>query len=335
MALDLPGLARFGSLAAAGDALVAIAGGPAVPSGVVRIDPRTGATTWLSTRTDDPAAAVGAVPRPFSFPTADGSMAYGLHYAPTSATHVGPDGQAPPLVVLIHGGPTSAATRGLQRTAQFWASRGFAVVGVDHRGSTGYGRAYREALRGRWGELDVADCVDAARHLAAEGHADPDRLVIEGGSAGGFTTLAALVTTDVFAAGGSSYGIGDLTALATDTHKFESRYLDSLIGPWPAARDVYVARSPISAVERLGTPLIVLQGGQDAVVPPSQAEQVVAALRERGVAHAYLLFPGEQHGFRLVENITRALEARLAFYGRVLGFDPADDVELPEFTAAR
>ncbi len=325
-----PGLSSFASLAATPSALVAIAGGPATPTGVVTISP-TGGVQLLSGPVDDPAAAVGAMPRPITFPTGDGATAHGLHYPPTSATHVGPPDDAPPLVVLTHGGPTSAARRTLNATAQYWASRGFAVVDVDYRGSTGHGRAYREALQGQWGRHDVTDCIAAARHLAAEGHADIDRVVIEGGSAGGYTTLLALCTTDAFAAGGSSYGVSDLRALATDTHKFESRYLDGLIGRWPEDAQTYLDRSPISHIESLRTPMIVLQGDEDAVVPPAQAEVIVAALRDKGIAHAYLLFEGEQHGFRKAPNIARALEARLAFYGRVLGFVPADDIDLPEF----
>ena len=206
-----------------------------------------------------------------------------------------------------------------------------AVVDVNYRGSVGYGRAYRDALRGNWGIHDVADTIAATRHLVAQGLADPDRLIIEGGSAGGYTTLLALCTTDTFAAGGSLFGVADLRALATDTHKFESRYLDSMVGPWPEDEQVYVDRSPITHVESLSTPMIVLQGDEDAVVPPAQAELIVAALRRRGIPHAYILFEGEQHGFRKAANITRSLEARLAFYGRTLGFDPADDIDLPEF----
>jgi dipeptidyl aminopeptidase/acylaminoacyl peptidase len=333
--LPVDGLRAISALAATTSALVAIAGGPAIPTGVWRIDATTGAASRLSADVDDPAAAIGAVPRPISFDTTGGAVAHGLHYAPTSATHVGPPDEAPPLVVLVHGGPTAAARRSLNATAQYWASRGFAVVDVDYRGSVGYGRAYRDALRGAWGVHDVADCAAAARHLAAGGHADPARLIIEGGSAGGYTTLLAACTTDVFAAGGSLFGVADLRTLATDTHKLESRYLDSLVGaPYPgtpAQEQRYVDRSPITHVDRLRTPLIVLQGDEDAVVPPAQAELIVAALRERRIPHAYLLFEGEQHGFRKAEHIARALEARLAFYGRILGIAPADPVDLPEF----
>ncbi|WP_370324438.1 prolyl oligopeptidase family serine peptidase [Euzebya sp.] len=329
--IDLDGIASIQCLDVAGDRLVAIAGGPATPNAVIAIDPTARTTAPLSTVQDDPAAAIGATPRPISFPTPDGATAHALHYPPTSRTHVGPPDEAPPLVVLSHGGPTGGARAALNPTAQYWASRGFAVVDVNYRGSAGYGRAFRDALKGSWGIHDVTDCVAAATHLVAEGHADGDRLIIEGGSAGGYTTLMALCTTDVFAAGGNSFGVSDLRALATDTHKFESRYLDSLIGPWPEEEARYVERSPITHVDRLTTPTIVLQGDEDAVVPPSQSEVIVDALRRRGLPHAYLLFAGEQHGFRQAANIARAFEARLAFYGRVLGFDPADDIDLPEF----
>jgi dipeptidyl aminopeptidase/acylaminoacyl peptidase len=228
---------------------------------------------------------------------------------------------------MVHGGPTSAARHVLSLAKQFWTTRGFAVVDVDYGGSTGYGRPYRELLQGTWGKVDVEDAVAAARFLAARGDADPDRLAIRGGSAGGFTTLAALCFHDAFRAGASHYGVADLSALAADTHKFESRYLDGLVGPWPEARATYDERSPVHHTEGFSAPLIVLQGSEDEVVPPAQAEMIVAALAERDIPHAYVRFEGEQHGFRRAENIVRALEAELWFYGRVLGFDPADPIE--------
>jgi dipeptidyl aminopeptidase/acylaminoacyl peptidase len=215
----------------------------------------------------------------------------------------------------------------LSLAKQFWTSRGFAVVDVDYGGSTGYGRPFRRLLDGRWGIVDVEDAVAAARHLAAEGHVDGERLAIRGGSAGGFTTLAALCFHDAFSAGASHYGVADLGALATDTHKFESRYLDGLVGPWPEAKATYDERSPIAHTDGFRAPLIVLQGSEDEVVPPNQAEMIVAALAEKGIPHAYVLFDGEQHGFRRAESIVRALEAELWFYGRVFGFDPADAIE--------
>jgi dipeptidyl aminopeptidase/acylaminoacyl peptidase len=266
------------------------------------------------------------VPEPLTFASVDadgaGRTAHALFYPPTNPERTGPEGELPPLLVVIHGGPTAAASPVLSPGVQFWTSRGFAVVDVDYGGSTGYGRAYRDELLGQWGVIDVADCLAAAAWLAKQGRVDPARLCIRGGSAGGYTTLAALAREDTpFAAGASHYGVADLEALAADTHKFESRYLDRLVGPYPEARDVYVARSPIHHVDRLRRPLLVLQGSEDEIVPPAQSELIVAALRERGVPVGYLLFEGEQHGFRRAENIRRALEAELSFYGRVLGFE--------------
>ena len=234
--------------------------------------------------------------------------------------------------MTAHGGPTAAARRQLQLGITYWTSRGIAVVDVDYRGSTGYGRRYRQLLDGAWGIVDVEDCVAAARFLCERGDADPQRLMIRGGSAGGFTVLAALALHDDFAAGASRYGVADLEALAADTHKFESRYLDRLVGPYPAARDTYRARSPIHLLDGFDTPMIVLQGDSDEIVPPDQSEMIVDALKAKGVAVAYLLFEGEQHGFRRAENIVAALEAELAFFGRILGFAPADD--LPELEIA-
>jgi dipeptidyl aminopeptidase/acylaminoacyl peptidase len=214
----------------------------------------------------------------------------------------------------------------LQLGIQYWTSRGFAVVDVNYRGSTGYGRPYRDALKGTWGIADVDDCVAAAGWLAHQGWADPRKLAIRGGSAGGFTTLAALAFHDTFRAGCSRYGVADLGALATDTHKFESRYLDGLVGPWPEAEATYDERSPINHVDGFDEPLLVLQGDEDEVVPPAQSQMIVDALAAKDVPHAYVLFAGEQHGFRKAENIVRSLEAELWFYGRVFGFDPADEL---------
>jgi dipeptidyl aminopeptidase/acylaminoacyl peptidase len=210
---------------------------------------------------------------------------------------------------------------------QFWTSRGFAVVDVNYGGSTGYGRAYRERLNGKWGIVDLEDCVNAARYLIDRGEADPDRLLIRGGSAGGYTTICALTFTDVFAAGATYFGIADLEQFGGgETHKFELQYEHTLVGPYPERADVYRERSPIHFVDRISTPMLVLQGADDKVVPPSQAELIAGALHERGVPHAYLLFEGEGHGFRKAENIVRSLEAELSFYCQVLGFEPGDDV---------
>lgn len=265
-------------------------------------------------------------PEWISFPTGpEGTAtAHALFHPPAHPDCVGPDGELPPLLVLAHGGPTAQARRQLQTAILYWTSRGIAVVDVDYRGSTGYGRAYRRELDGQWGVADVDDCVAAAAYLADRGDVDRDRLMIRGGSAGGFTVLAALALHDVFAAGACRYGVADLEALATDTHKFESRYLDSLIGPYPDAKATYEIRSPINHLGGLDAPMIVLQGDEDAIVPPAQSEMVVAALEAKGVPVSYLLFEGEQHGFRRAENIVLALESELAFFGRMLGFDPAD-----------
>jgi len=265
--------------------------------------------------------------QPIEFPTTGGVSAHALYYAPTNADFRAPDGELPPLLVRSHGGPTSAARAALNLDIQFWTSRGFAVVDVNYGGSTGYGRPYRERLNGRWGVVDVDDCVNAARYLAGRGLVDPDRMAITGGSAGGYTTLCALTFHDTFRAGASHFGIGDLEALARDTHKFESRYLDSMVGPYPASRDLYVERSPINHVDGLSAAVIFFQGLEDKVVPPAQAEAMVAALERKGVPVAYLPFEGEQHGFRKAENIKRCIEAELYFYGRVFGFTPADDLD--------
>jgi dipeptidyl aminopeptidase/acylaminoacyl peptidase len=266
-----------------------------------------------------------------TFPTGDGTdpdlVAHALVYPPTSPTHRGLDGSAPPLLVLSHGGPTSAARPMLQLGHQWWTSRGWCVVDVDYRGSVGYGRQYRRALDGLWGVADVEDCVAAAQALVAQGRADPERLVSRGSSAGGFTTLAALTFTDAFSAGSSRYGIADLEVLARDTHKFEARYLDRLVGPWPEASDVYRRRSPVHHVDRLACPLVLLQGAEDAIVPPEQAEMMASAVHERGLPVALVVFDGEQHGFRRAETIERALEVEGYVLGRILGRPPADDIE--------
>jgi len=266
-----------------------------------------------------------SVPEPISFPTSGGRTAHALFYPPTNPDAIPPPGEAPPLLVLIHGGPTAAARPMLSLGTQYWTSRGFAVVDVNYGGSTGYGRAYREQLRGQWGVVDLDDCEAAARWLGEQGRVDPAQLCIRGGSAGGYTTLAALAFRDTFAAGASHYGVADLEALATETHKFESRYLDGLVGPYPERRDVYVARSPIHHVDGFDRPLIVLQGLEDEVVPPNQAEMIVDALRAKRVPVAYVTFPGEQHGFRQAANIRRALDAELSFYAQVFGFALPED----------
>ncbi len=278
-----------------------------------------------SRQTSIPDAYLSA-PEPVEFPTENGLTAHGLFYRPANPDFNGPQDENPPLMVISHGGPTSATSSILNYGIQFWTSRGIAVVDVDYGGSTGYGRAYRRQLDGQWGVVDVDDCVAAARHLAGSGEVDGRRMVVRGSSASGFTALLAL-TRGVFAAGASLYGVADLSALATDTHKFESRYLDGLIGPWPEAAEVYRARSPLHQADKLSAPLIIFQGAGDKVVPPAQAEVLVDALRRAGLPFSYLLFEGEEHGFRRAETIRRVAEAELSFYGQVLGFSPADDIE--------
>ena len=256
--------------------------------------------------------------RPIDFPSVDGRRAFAFFYPPKNDDAQAPAGSSPPLIVKSHGGPTSAAEHVYDPGVQFWTSRGFAVVDVNYGGSTGYGRAYRESLRDRWGIVDVEDCAAAAEALAARGEADPGKLLIRGGSAGGYTTLAALAFRDTFAAGASHYGVADLAALARDTHKFESRYLDRLVGPYPERADLYRERSPLEARDRFSCPVIFFQGDEDRIVPPNQAEAMVEALRAKGVRVDYHLFAGEQHGFRRAENIVGALEAELHFYREVL-----------------
>ena len=260
-----------------------------------------------------------AEPRAFDFPTTDDTTAHGLLYLPANPACQARAGERPPLLVVGHGGPTAAASTTLNPSLQFWTSRGFAVLDVNYRGSTGYGRAYRKLLDGRWGIADVEDCVAGALALAEAGLCDGGRLAIRGSSAGGFTVLAALAFHDVFAAGASYYGVGDLEALAAETHKFESHYLDSLVGPYPACRDRYRTRSPLHSAAAMSCPVIFFHGEQDRVVPKAQAEAMAAALRRRGLAAPLWLFPDEQHGFRRRETIATALTAELAFYQEVFG----------------
>ncbi|HWC10255.1 MAG TPA: prolyl oligopeptidase family serine peptidase, partial [Acidimicrobiales bacterium] len=310
-----------------GNGLVALAASAVAAAAVVTIGLDGGTEVLRRSRDIDLDPAWLSRPEALTFPTTDGAAAHALWYPPTNPDHEGPPGERPPLIVVSHGGPTSSASASLNLAVQFWTTRGFGVVDVDYRGSTGYGREYRRALEGRWGVADVDDCVAAARYLVERGDVDGRRLLIRGGSAGGFTTLCALTFRDTFAAGASLYGVADLAALAADTHKFESRYLDRLVGPWPEAADLYRDRSPLHAADRLSCPVILLQGTEDRVVPPAQAEVMVEALRAKGVPFAYVSFPGEQHGFRRAETIRRAAEAELSFYGQILGFEPAGAIE--------
>jgi dipeptidyl aminopeptidase/acylaminoacyl peptidase len=312
------------SVQGTGEGFVMVAGSPTQEPTVVRV--RLAADAVGSVEVLRPPRDLGvgtgwwSAPEHVSFPTSGGRTAHALFYPPRNPGCAGPDEERPPLLVFIHGGPTGSVRPVLRLELQYWTSRGFAVVDVDYGGSAGHGRAYREQLRGQWGVVDVDDCVAAARWLAAQGRVDADRLCIRGGSAGGFTTLAALAFHDVFAAGASHFGVADLEALAQETHKFESRYLDSLVGPYPQRRDLYVERSPIHHVDSFDRPLAVFQGLEDKVVPPAQSEMIVEALRAKDVPVAYLPFGGEQHGFRRAGNVRRALDGELSFYAQVFGF---------------
>lgn len=268
-----------------------------------------------------------SIPEPIEFPTEGGRTAHAFYYAPANCDYQSPAGESPPLLVRSHGGPTSAASRDFNLSIQYWTSRGFAFVDVNYGGSTGYGREYRNRLRGQWGIVDVDDCVNAAQHLVRQGLADQNRLAIDGGSAGGYTTLCALAFRNVFTAGASLYGLSDLTVFVGDTHKFESRYLDSLIGPWPEREDLYRERSAINSIDQLSCPVAFFQGDEDEIVPPNQAEIMVDALRKKGLPVAYVLFEGEQHGFRKAANIKRAIDGEFFFFSRIFGFTPADKLE--------
>ena len=304
------------------------AGSPTEPLSLVRLEVNTRQFEILR-RSNNIEIEVGYLSQPetVEFPTEDGLSAFGFFYRPTNANYRAPDNERQPLLVLSHGGPTSASTTSKSLIIQYWTSRGIGVLDVNYGGSTGFGRAYRDKLKGKWGVVDVDDCVNGARYLVARGDADPDRLMISGGSAGGYTTLCALTFRDAFKAGASHYGVSDAEALAKDTHKYESRYLDGLFGPYPAAREMYYARSPINFADRLSCPVIFFQGLEDKVVPPSQAERMVAALQAKGLPVAYIAFAGEQHGFRRAQNIKRALDGEFYFYSRVFGFEPAETLE--------
>jgi dipeptidyl aminopeptidase/acylaminoacyl peptidase len=284
---------------------------------IVKLSPASGQVTMLKlSNTEDVRAYEGHLSAPASieFPTENGLTAFGFFYPPVNRDFAAPEGELPPLIVRAHGGPTGAFSSALDWSVQYWTSRGFALLNVNYGGSTGYGRPYRDRLLGKWGIVDVEDCINGAKHLAASGRVDGRRMAIRGGSAGGYTTLCALTFHYVFATGASYYGISDLEALAKDTHKFESRYLDGLIGPYPARRDLYRDRSPIHFADRLSVPIAFFQGAEDPIVPPNQAEAMVAALKAKGLPFQYLLFDGEQHGFRRAQTIKRTLDAELYFY---------------------
>ena len=315
-------------LRVAGDVAAFIGGSPTRAEAIVRLDLRTLAHEVL--RPSSSAALDAAYvshAEAISFPTEGGREAHAYFYAPTNPAHRGPAFARAPLIVTNHGGPTGCTDAALALHYQFWTTRGFAIVDVNYGGSSGYGRAYRERLNGQWGVVDVDDAINAARFLIARGDVDAQRVVVRGSSAGGYTALSALTFRGFFKAGASHYGIGDLEALVQDTHKFESRYLDTLIGPYPAAKALYHARSPVHHTARLASPMILFQGSEDKAVPPAQAQAMFDAVNAKGLAVAYLLFDGEQHGFRRSQTIRRVLEAELYFYGKVFGFEPADAIE--------
>jgi dipeptidyl aminopeptidase/acylaminoacyl peptidase len=317
--IEMP-FTEFGSVRADGERVAFRAGAPDHPVSIVALDSISRPHRILKKATDmldqpDPRIADWLTSvQPVEYPTTGGNTAFGLFYPPRNPHFVGRTGEKPPLLVKCHGGPTSSASSALNLTTQFWTSRGIAVLDVNYSGSAGFGRAYRERLHGNWGIVDVDDCVNGAKFLAAQGWVDERRVVISGGSAGGYTTLAALVFRDFFQGGASYYGVSDVAALARDTHKFESRYLDWLIGPYPQAEQRYRERSPLHHADRLSKPVIFFQGDEDEVVPPSQSETMVEALRRNGNPVGYFLFAGEQHGFRKAANIQRCLDAELTFY---------------------
>lgn len=315
-------------LRAAGNRAVFRAGSPLQPFSIVELDVESKATTVLrqaSTAVID--SGYISEPVPIEFPTENGLTAHALFYPARNRDYRGPEDERPLLLVKSHGGPTSAAVAVLSLSTQYWTSRGISVLDVNYGGSTGYGRDYRRRLNGQWGIVDMDDCINGARFLAAESQVDGDRSVIDGGSAGGYTTLCALTFRNYFKGGASYYGVSDLEALEVDTHKFESRYSRSLVGPYPDRRDLYLARSPIHFTEQLSCPVIFFQGLEDLVVPPNQAEMMVEALRTKKLPVAYVAFAGEQHGFRQAKNIKRSLDGELYFYSRIFGFELADPVE--------
>jgi dipeptidyl aminopeptidase/acylaminoacyl peptidase len=304
------------------------AGSTTEPYGIVELNLQTDRFQVLRKSSDteiDPAYL--SIPQPVEFPTENGLMAYGFFYPPKNRDYRAPAGEKPPLMVISHGGPTGASSTLFDLHIQYWTSRGFAVLDVNYGGSTGYGREYRNRLNGQWGVVDVDDCTNGALYLVRQGLVDEDRLAITGGSAGGYTTLCALTFRKTFKAGASHFGIGDLVTFVSDTHKFESRYLDKLVGPYPEKEELYRERSPIYHTERISCPMILFQGLEDEIVPPNQAEMMYSAVNAKGLPVAYLSFEGEQHGFRQAKNIKRALDAELYFYSKVFNFELADPVE--------
>ena len=309
-----------------GNNILFTGGSPTQPTAVVKLDLTTGENQILQ-QASNLAIEDGYISQPqqIEFPTDDGKAAYAWYYPPQNQNFSAPPAELPPLLVKSHGGPTAATSASYNLRIQYWTSRGFAFVDVNYGGSTGYGREYRQRLTNNWGIVDVQDCINVAQYLVKQGQVDQNKLAISGGSAGGYTTLAALTFYDTFKAGASYYGIGDLEALATDTHKFESRYLDNLIGKYPQEKAIYQQRSPINHIDQLSCPVAFFQGLEDKVVPPNQAEMMVKALNEKGIETLYITFPDEQHGFRKAENIKKALDGEFCFYGQIFGYQIPDD----------
>jgi dipeptidyl aminopeptidase/acylaminoacyl peptidase len=316
------------SLRSRGSRVVFPASSPTDPPVIVSLDLESGEQEIVRRSTDlELDDRYVSVAEAIQFEGADGLISHGFYYAPKNPEYEGPPHELPPLVVAVHGGPTAHVTNSLDLGVQLFTSRGIAVVDLNYGGSTGCGREYRDRLRGRWGEVDVEDSAAAARYLAGRGDADAARIEITGGSAGGYTTLMTLAVRDEFAAGTSYYGVADLVSFHEETHKFESHYDEYLVGPWPEAIELYRDRSPVTHADSIGRPLLLLQGLDDKVVPPSQSEVIVDALTRRGIPYSYIAFEGEGHGFRKAENVKRAIEAHLSFLARVFGFEPADEIE--------
>lgn len=319
---DISGVKGQGSIA------VFLAGSPQETTALIKLDLASHQREVLR-RSSELAIDSGylSVPESIEFPTENGLTAYGLFYPPKNRDYLAPDGEKPPLLVKSHGGPTAATSSTLNLRIQYWTSRGFAVFDVNYGGSTGYGREYRERLKESWGIVDVDDCTNGAKYLAEKELVDPERMMISGGSAGGYTTLCALIFRNVFKAGASYYGVSDIEALVKDSHKFEARYFDKLVAPYPEKKEIYHQRSPIYFTDRLSCPVIFFQGLEDQVVLPNQAERMVTALKAKDLPVAYLLFEGEQHGFRRAENIKKVLDGEFYFYSRIFRFQPADEIE--------
>src|SRR6058998_377996 len=322
------GARQIRDIAVGPDQAVFVGGSPTQAESIVQIDLRTPKLTVLRRSRD---VTVDnrylSIPRHVEFQTTNGHTAHSFYYPAKNPDYSAPAGEKPPLIAICHGGPTGQTSTSLRYSIQYWTSRGIAVLDVDYGGSTGYGRPYRERLNGQWGVVDVDDCVNGARHLVQNGEVDRNRVAIEGGSAGGYTTMCALTFRDFFKAGASYFGISDLETFVKDTHKFESRYLDRLVGPYPEKKDLYRERSAINYVERVSCPMILFQGLEDRIVPPDQSEKFYKVLRDKGLPTAYLAYEGEQHGFRKSENIKRSIEAELYFYGKVFDFESADQIE--------